>query len=99
MSDDWIILIPEDPTSVPDEARQHLARDYILRIAANADEVELVNSDTPRFFDCGANLSKVSCPICQVDLMDWWADRMDDEHQSPPKLRLHRTPCWGLRSR
>ena len=97
MSDNWIALIPRDPQFVPDEALQHLAADRLAAIAPEAEEIEIKVSDHVQFFDCGANLERITCPSCGQDVsVDWWQNRMDDDHNgSGFKLAGYSIPCCG----
>jgi hypothetical protein len=55
MSDHWIALIPEDPSCVPDAARQLRPRDRLAEIAPAAAEIEIKVCEKVEFFDCGGN--------------------------------------------
>ena len=52
MSDNWIVLIPEDPRFVPDPAKRDRGSDRFAEIAPDADEIEVKVSETVEFFDC-----------------------------------------------
>ena len=95
MSDNWIALIPEDPTFIPDEARQVQAREYFAEIAPDAEEIEIRLSDAVEFFDCGANFELVRCPSCQQELsQDWWQERLDeDADEEGFRLARYPMPC------
>ena len=96
MSDDWIVLIPEDPSVVPTEEQRLRARQRFSEIAPGADEINLVVSDTVEFFDCGVNFERVLCPSCGVEIADaWWEERMNDDHENGFTLASYSTPCCG----
>ena len=96
MADDWIILIPENPSFVPDAERQLRARQRFGEIAPEADEINLIVSDTVEFFHCGVNFERVLCPSCGAEIPDaWWKERMDDDHDNGFTLSSYSTPCCG----
>jgi hypothetical protein len=64
MSDNYIVLVPEDPRFVPDEERQRQAKDRLAEIAPYAEEIEAKISSNIQFFDCGENFQYVFCPAC-----------------------------------
>lgn len=99
MSDNWIIVIPEDADYVPSEEAQDRAVALFRRIAPHADEVKKEVSDEIRFIDCGANLSRIVCPHCGAELeMEWWQDLMDEESEGGFPLREVPLPCCGRAS-
>ena len=94
MSDNWIIVIPESPTHVPAEDMQAKAVSLFRELAPSADEIKNEVSDTIRFIDCGANLSRVICPHCRKELdIEWWQDLMDEEAEAGFPLRKFELPC------
>ena len=98
MSDDWILLIPEDPTFVPSAQSQSRALQRFGEIAPAADEIKLVVSDTVEFFHCGVNFERVRCPSCGTEIPDaWWKERMDEDHENGFALSSYSTPCCGSR--
>lgn len=96
MSDNWIIVIPEEVAHVPAEDAQERAIALFRRIAPQADEVKKEVSPQARFIDCGANLSRIICPHCGAELeMDWWQDLMDEESEAGFPIRVVSLPCCG----
>ena len=94
MSDNWIIVIPEEPDFVPDSAAQEEAIALFRTIAPRADEIVSQVTDKIRFIDCGANLRGIICPVCGADIaIDWWQDRMDEEYEADYPLRPVELPC------
>jgi hypothetical protein len=99
MSDNWISLVPEDPRFVPEAAKQRRARDWFAQIAPEANEIEIKVSAKVEFFDCGANLERISCPSCGAEIsVAWWQDRMDEDYGEGFKLAAYATPCCGKKS-
>lgn len=96
ISDDWITLIPEDPTFVPDAAERCLARDRFAEIARDADEITVGVCEAIQFFDCGTNFERIRCPSCESEIpAPWWRDRMDEDYSDGFKLSAYPTPCCG----
>src|SRR5688572_13335901 len=97
MSDNWIAIVPEDPTFVPCSQTHEAALEYFQAIAPDADEIEVKVSDKIQFFDCGANLERITCPHCGQEIpTDWWQDRMDDDYDGEGfLLSEHCAPCCG----
>jgi hypothetical protein len=98
MSENWIYLIPEDPTFAPDVARQLRARDRFAEIAPRADEVSISVTEAVEFVNCAGNFERVRCPSCGSVLGRWWQDRMDEDDQGRDdgfKLASYATPCCG----
>lgn len=96
MSDNWIIVIPEEPDYVPGEVAQDRAVALFRQFAPHADDVRSEVSDEIRFIDCGANLSRIICPHCRADLeTEWWQDLMDEESEAGFPFREVPLPCCG----
>jgi hypothetical protein len=95
MSDNWIVLVPQDPLALVDADRLQRAMQRICEIAPEADETKMTVSKQPQFFDCGANLERITCPSCQQELrVDWFQDRMDADYDGTGfRLNTYRTPC------
>jgi hypothetical protein len=98
MSDQWIVLVPEDARFVPDTLRQARARDRLAAIAPSADELTLEEHERIHFFDCGSNLERIVCPSCQSELAnDWWQARMSEDYDHGFLLASYATPCCNSR--
>jgi len=96
MSDNWLILIPEDPRFVPSPESQERALDRFFEIAPEADKIEIGVEDTIGFFDCGANLERILCPSCRSEVpVEWWQGRMDQDYDDGFRLEKYTTPCCG----
>lgn len=94
MSDNWIVLIPEDPRHVPAKERQQRAISHFRKIAPAADEFEAISLVDVRFFDCGANFERIVCPSCHNDLpTSWWDLQMEDEGNRNFPLDKRPMPC------
>ena len=96
MSDDYLRLIPTDPTWQPgaDEARRAVAT--LSALVPAADRVEVERYDEARFVDAGANVERVSCPTCRADLaMVWWTAQMEQAAESGFTNLTVLPPCCG----
>jgi hypothetical protein len=96
MSDNWLVLIPDNPRFMPETANQSRALDRFAELARDASEIELVVSDTIEFFDCGTNFECIRCPSCKSGIaLAWWQDRMNEDYGNGFKLAGYQTPCCG----
>jgi hypothetical protein len=96
MSDNWIILIPEDPRYLPSVASQERARQRFLEIAPDADEIEIQATENVVFFDCGGNLERILCPSCRAEIpIPWWTATMDSDYDGGFRLEKYAVPCCG----
>ena len=95
MSDNWIVLIPENPRHVPEKERQDFARIRFQEICPDA-VIEVKVFEEIQFFDCGSNFERIVCPVCASEIsMDWWQDLMDKEFDALCPLEKKPTPCCG----
>jgi hypothetical protein len=94
MSDNWIMLIPEDPKFIPEAAKQSRALDRLAEIAPEADEIEIKVCEKVEFCDCGANFERIRCPSCGSEIpVAWWQARMDEDYGNGFMLASYATPC------
>jgi hypothetical protein len=94
MSDNWIALIPEDPTFIPDPREHSRARDRFVEIAPEADEIKIKVCDSVEFFDCGCNFVRILCPWCRSEIpVQWWQDRMKEDYRNGFMLEKYASPC------
>jgi len=97
MSDDFLVIVPCDPTLVPSpEISEHVVA-VLRRLAPQAESVTAEAADSIQFYDCGENFEGLSCPKCLEPLdLDWWHERMGlDEAGGAFALRPFATPCCG----
>jgi hypothetical protein len=96
MSDDWMIVLPLDPLAVPPKERADAAFEVLRALRPKAEDPELHSSETPQFFDCGANCEAVFCPFCEADIRDWWHHAIGTWWESADRRDLAvTTPCCG----
>jgi len=94
MSDNWIIVVPEEPDFLPPLESRRKAAELFRSIAPRADEVKEQATQEVRFIDCGANLERIVCPSCGAELdIEWWQERMDEEAAAAFPLRPTPLPC------
>jgi len=96
VSDNYLRLIPTDPTWQPgaDEARRAVAALWPFVPAAESIDVE--RYDEVRFIDPGANFERVSCPTCRADLATvWWTGQMEQAAVSGFTNLTVLPPCCG----
>jgi hypothetical protein len=94
MSDNNVILIPEDPRLIPACEKQMHAMRTFRQLAPDSDQVEIKVVDRVRFVDCGQNFERVLCPACgkQFDF-EWWNERMHEDFMDGSPLREIELPC------
>ena len=84
MSDDILSVVPTDPRWQPDEAAGQRAEEVVRGLVATLDgyvepEFETTWSELVQTVDCGANLSRITCPHCAGELdVDWFRDLGND---------------------
>ena len=68
MSDNWIGVIPRNPTFVPTQSAIAQAEAYMAEIAPEAEEISSEVSAGVKFRNCGVNLEGIRCPVCNIEL-------------------------------
>jgi hypothetical protein len=49
------------------------------RLFADADQIDVAVYPKLMLIDCGANLTRITCPHCDAEIAsEWWADRLDE---------------------
>lgn len=96
MSDDYLHVLPNDPTFLPTIATGRELLAAVNALAPRADEVRVRHSGRMAFVDAGENFSSIHCPLCRTKLtMDWFGDAMDVvEAVGFDPLEIV-TPCCG----
>lgn len=96
MSSNIFILIPTNPSYVPNTTAQENARNLLASFMPEADEVSAAITQDIEFFDAGANFDIVHCPKCGVELsMDWWGEAMDKAYAIHFQSLNVTMPCCG----
>lgn len=97
MSDNWIIVVPEEPLFMPLPDDQQKAVTLFWSIAPTADEIKVVATQEVRFIDCGGNFESVFCPDCGGELdVEWWQDAMSEAFDAGFSLKEVTLPCCGV---
>jgi hypothetical protein len=95
MSDNYIRLIPTDPSYLPEPTAQQTAADLLRSFVPDADEVTAELTEDIHFIDPGANFESVSCPACRKNIGEWWIDAMDRIWQIRFADLTITLPCCG----
>jgi hypothetical protein len=97
MSDDFIVVVPRDPTHVPTAEVQRRVAEVLSRLAPKAEDSTVQATEEIQFFDCGENFERISCPRCSADIsIDWWHERLDDDAEGDGfQLASYELPCCG----
>lgn len=98
MSDNWITILPTEPTFVPNEASAQSVLALLHGFVPDADEIRIVEGDQVIFIDAGANFESMWCPMCRAELSsEWWGDRMGIASQNAFSDLDCQTPCCDKR--
>jgi hypothetical protein len=95
MPENWLILIPKDPNTIPDEGKRKKGRARLLELFPKSKGVKIITTNAIVFYDCGSNLERIICPKCKAKIpIPWWQERMDaDYSKNSFKLDPYLTPC------
>ncbi|WP_155358264.1 hypothetical protein [Acrocarpospora macrocephala] len=101
MSDDVLSIIPADPYWQPDrdaaERAAALAAELAPGIPDGLDvEIEVTWYESLTAVDCGANLTKIGCPLCGTSIdTGWWAELLDVHYEDGLPTLAIQVPCCG----
>jgi len=97
MSDNFLIIVPQDPDYLPALEVQQVVSEIVGSLAPDADEIAIDASENIMFFDAGVNCERISCPHCRSELdVQWWLDQMDKNYDGQGfQLELCALPCCG----
>ena len=94
MADDHLVVIPTDPTWVPDEIALRRAVRLVRQLAPGARDVRGTRHDEVVFVDAGERTEQVECPACGEELAPaWWSERMDRAARHGFTRLAVTTPC------
>jgi hypothetical protein len=100
LSDNWLRLIPTDPTFVPAAPVARRTRELLEQFApANLTgySAREVNAKAIVFIDAGTNFDSVTCPWCGAAMdIAWWQDSMSVAASSQFNDLLIRTRCCDV---
>ncbi|ATZ29054.1 hypothetical protein ACFZBM_31360 [Streptomyces lavendulae] len=101
MSDDVLSIIPSDPQWQPD-------RDVVDRVIALVEdlapgvvdgvdvEIDATWHDVVTAVDCGDNLERIGCPLCQAAIdTEWWGDLLEAHCDDGFTTLAIEVPCCG----
>ncbi|MFD4918757.1 hypothetical protein ACFWNR_36845 [Streptomyces virginiae] len=101
MSEDVLSIIPSDPRWQPD-------RDAVDRVIALVEEltpgvadgldveIDVTWHDVLTAVDCGGNLERIGCPLCQADIdTEWWGDLLEAHCDDGFTTLAIEVPCCG----
>jgi hypothetical protein len=97
MSDNFLLLIPENPAWVPSATAREAAVRMLQQALPFADDVSSQATDEVRFVDCGANFESVRCPRCGTDLGEWWTLAIEAAHVLNFRDLQATMPCCAAR--
>jgi hypothetical protein len=97
MSENSIILIPEDPRHVPGQDRQQKALARFREIAPKSHEIKATTMEAVQFFYCGGNFERILCPDCGAEIpVPWWQAQMNSDYKAGFQLQKAPMPCCGV---
>lgn len=110
MSDNYLKVIPAEPTLVPPSHLHQKAVEYLERLLPRSDECEARVYDEVTFIDQGSNLEAVICPSCGTRMkiesddaddltVSWWDDFDARLSQARADLISTTLPCCGATAR
>ncbi len=69
MSSNKLILIPGEPTYMPERNKSEYAKELLRTVLPQAQEILALFTEQVEFIATGGNLEKISCPFCLTILM------------------------------
>lgn len=89
MSDNWIVLIPEQAGLVPPQEKHEVAVAKLREQTPKADAVKVEVTAKVRFEHCGGAFEGIKCPSCGKDVeIEWWQERMDEDFGEDRNFKL-----------
>ncbi|MFD9162586.1 hypothetical protein ACFVZ8_11405 [Streptomyces sp. NPDC059558] len=101
MSDDVLSIIPSDPQWQPDpdavDRVVELIEDLAPGVADGVDvEIDVTWHDVVTAIDCGENLERIGCPLCQAAIdTEWWGDHLEARRDNAFTTLDVKVPCCG----
>ena len=97
MSDNYINIIPQNSSFIPDLVEQEHIRDVLHKICPKSEMIEIEINEGVQFRDCGSNFERVICPNCHTEInIDSWQSLMDKDYDSEMNgflLNKYSVPC------
>ncbi|MEU7281586.1 hypothetical protein AB0A69_22845 [Streptomyces sp. NPDC045431] len=100
MSEDVLSIIPTDPRWQPErDAVDHLlslVRELTPGVVEGDAEIDVTWHDEITAVDCGGNLERIGCPLCQASIdTEWWADLLEAHCDDGFTTLAIEAPCCG----
>ncbi|MYV72947.1 hypothetical protein GT352_03110 [Streptomyces sp. SID1046] len=101
MSEDVLSIIPSDPRWQPDpdavDRAIALVEELTPEVADGLDaEIDVTWHDVLIAVDCGGNLERIGCPLCQADIdTEWWGDLLEAHCDDGFTTLAIEVPCCG----
>jgi hypothetical protein len=100
MSDNILSVIPTDPHWQPGHEQADRARELLAQFAPDPDRLdsELTAEwhETITAVDCGANLERITCPLCSAAIdTEWWSDLLEERSVEGLDDLATDVPCCG----
>ncbi len=95
MSDNYLYIIPEDPTFIPAPELSGQAINVLKELIREYDEITSSVTNDICFIDPGQNFESVTCPICETEITDSWMAQMDDLYKTGFSNLTIKSPCCG----
>jgi hypothetical protein len=93
MSDTILKIIATDPGHVPNASTQK-AVNALLQSLVQADDIELLTTDTIEFVDGGENFGTIACNLCgKLIASEEWQETMDAAYATQFEDLQFVTPC------
>lgn len=104
MSDNVLSVIPIDPRWQPSPQQADCARDLLTQLAPHDPdrldwELRTEWHETITVVDCGANLERITCPLCAAGIdTEWWGDLLEERCDEGFDDLAATVPCCGART-
>lgn len=102
MSENILSIIPTDPRWQPEPEAADRARALLAQLAPNPDrtddELTAEWHETITVVDCGANLERITCPLCGSTIdTAWWGDLLEERYEDAFDDLTATWPCGFAR--
>jgi hypothetical protein len=101
VSDNILSVIPTDPYWQPSAEAADAAMAALKRLAPQlggfvTTEYRMSRHDQVTLVDCGANLERIECPVCEGAIeVGWWFHLLEERGETGFADMVVRVPCCG----
>lgn len=97
MSDNWVRIVPTEPTWTPSAEQETAVVRLARELMPGAEDISVERPDEIAFVDAGSNQGEASCPACDGALSEeWWSAATGQSHdQRRFEDRSTHVPCCG----